>query len=344
MVNLQARAANLPESPPVALRFSQTGAGPKLQLDLATSPRMKGDVVQREILRLILLEMMYRSQSIAPGEFYVQPPDWLLEGILVLASSGDRSSLARALVASGQVISLEDFLKQRPQLLDSAGRSLYRAYSFVLVQLLAEHPRELGRYVDNLASNSDDFAGLQKSFPQPGGRDLDAAWKSQVAATKNSMEREILSFSQSEEKLDALMRTKFTAAKGDETLSLENVSRTYPTPKQRLELKKFGQELLLLATRVNPALRSIVQEYQRIADELALGRNHRVPEKLAALKGLRTKLSARMTEIDDYVNWYEATQLRSPSGLFENEVSDNVTRSRRRDALTVYLDAMEAQF
>src|SRR5207253_3304226 len=102
-------AANHPESPPVALRFSQNGAGAKLQLDLALSSEMKAVVVEREILRLITLEMVYRRQPIAPGEFYVQPPDWLLDGFLMLASSGDRSALAHALVASGQVISLEDF-------------------------------------------------------------------------------------------------------------------------------------------------------------------------------------------------------------------------------------------
>src|SRR5207244_7327261 len=55
VINLQPRAANLPETPTAALRFSQTGSGLKLQLDLAISREMNPAAMEREILRLILL-------------------------------------------------------------------------------------------------------------------------------------------------------------------------------------------------------------------------------------------------------------------------------------------------
>jgi len=347
VVNLQARAANVPEIPSVALRFSQTGGGLKLQLDLIISQEMKAEAVEREIMGLILLDMIYRSQSrIAPGEFYVQPPGWLIDGLLMLAPDRDRSSVASALLASDQVISLEDFLKQRRELLDPAGRSLYRAYSFVLIELLAAHPTELAHYIDTLAPSSNDpLADLRKSFTQLAGSGFESIWNSQIVAVKHSSERELLSFSQSDDKFDVLLRKKFTAANGrEESLSFEDLSRSNPTPKQRRELKNFGRALLLLATRVNPALHPIVQEYQQLADQLALGKNHGVANKLASLQTLRKRLSARMTEIDDYMNWYEAIQPRTESGLFENEAAVKTMGFRRRDAFTVYLDAMESQF
>src|SRR5438067_10279481 len=62
VINLQPRAANMPEIPTVELRFSQTGSGLKLQLDLTISPEMNLGAMEREILRLILLEMIYRNQ------------------------------------------------------------------------------------------------------------------------------------------------------------------------------------------------------------------------------------------------------------------------------------------
>lgn len=347
VVNLQARAANVPEIPDIALRISQTDGGLKLQLDLTISQEMKAEAVEREILGLILLDMIYRNQSrIAPVEFYAQPPDWLIEGLLMLAPDRDRNSLARALLASDQLISLEEFLKQRRELLDPAGRSLYRAYSFVLVELLAAHPMQLAHYIDTLASSSNDtFADLRKSFPQLAGSEFESVWKSQIVALKDSSERELLSFSQSDDKFGVLLRKKFTAANGrEESLSFEDLSRNNPTLRQRLELKSFSRALLVLATRVNPALHPIVQDYQQLADQLALGKNHGVANKLASLQTLRKKLSARMTEIDDYMNWYEATQLRTQSGLFENEASVKSMGFRRRDAFTVYLDAMESQF
>ena len=62
IVNLQPQQANVPEIPPADLRFSQTGFGIKLQLDLTISKNLDVSLVERELLRAILLEMIYRRQ------------------------------------------------------------------------------------------------------------------------------------------------------------------------------------------------------------------------------------------------------------------------------------------
>ena len=59
------------------------------------------------------------------------------------------------------------------------------------------------------------------------------------------------------------------------------------------------------------------------------------------------QLGARMSEIDDYMNWFEATQLKTASGLFETvkvSLDPSETRPRRHDNFSTYLDAMESQF
>ena len=60
------------------------------------------------------------------------------------------------------------------------------------------------------------------------------------------------------------------------------------------------------------------------------------------------RVIARMSEIDDYLNWFEATQLQTESGLFENvretATDTAVTIHHRKDAFSNYLDAMESQF
>jgi hypothetical protein len=339
VINLQTRPANLPEIPNSALRFSQTGAGLKLQLDLAISRKMNSQSVEHEILRVILLEMIYRKQgNVMAGENYVEPPPWLLEGLLALSPNRDRASLIHALGAPERTSSLNEFLGERPELLDPIAQSLYRAYSFALAQLLAENPARLGRYIDNLASSSNDpLADLQKSFPELAGKDVENIWKAKVASVKRSGRTDLLTFSQTDEKLDALLKT----------LSLDDLGRKRLSADQKLALKKFGEDLLLLAARANPALRPIVEEYHKCVAELTLGKNHGVARKLADLKTLREKLSARMAEVDDYMNWFEATQLQTSSGLFENlnTATENVApRSHRKDAFSTYLDAMEAQF
>src|SRR5437773_7302550 len=136
VINLQPEQANLPEIPPAELRFSQTGFGVKLQLDLTIAQNLDASLMERELLPAILLEMIYRKQpNIAPGTVLVQPPDWLLDGVLALTPGRDRGSLVEALSTADKTLPLEEFLGKRPELLDSAGRLLYRVYSFALVQL-----------------------------------------------------------------------------------------------------------------------------------------------------------------------------------------------------------------
>src|SRR5437868_13020922 len=74
VINLQPQQANVPEIPPADLRFSQTVFGIKVQLDLTISKNIDVSLVERELLRAILLEMSYRKQPhIAAGAVLVEP-------------------------------------------------------------------------------------------------------------------------------------------------------------------------------------------------------------------------------------------------------------------------------
>src|SRR5438445_3058866 len=118
VVNLQPQQANLPEVPPAGLRFSQTGFGLKLQLDLTISQNLDVSLVERELLRAILLEMIYRKEShIATGTVFVEPPDWLLDGVLALAPGCDREYWLDALTTANKTVPIESILSQRLVLL-----------------------------------------------------------------------------------------------------------------------------------------------------------------------------------------------------------------------------------
>src|SRR3954470_3311160 len=122
VVNLQSQQSNLPELPAADLRFSQTGFGIKLQLDLAISKNVDVLLVERELLRAILLEMIYRNQPhITAGAMLVEPPDWLIDGALALSPERDRGPLIEAIADTEKPVSLEKFLRQRPGLFDSTG-------------------------------------------------------------------------------------------------------------------------------------------------------------------------------------------------------------------------------
>src|SRR5207237_8620967 len=82
VINAQYPQANLPELARLRVEVGQTGFGLKLQLDLVVNPELSRPEFRRELLRALLLEMMYRGrQNIPAGATYTPPPDWLLDGI-----------------------------------------------------------------------------------------------------------------------------------------------------------------------------------------------------------------------------------------------------------------------
>ena len=350
VVNLQLAQASLPEIPPAALHFSQTGFGLKLQLDLTISSTFDGSLVERELLRAILLEMIYRQQpDIAPGTTYVGPPEWLLDGVLALAPGRDRGPLVEAVLLSDKIVKLEEFLRQRPSLLDSPARLLYRAYSLVLVQLIVDgvdgRPR-LARYIDNLSRASNDpFADLKTQFPVLGD-DAEKTWRSSVAELNAAQNYQLLTFSETERRLDKLLRGKTKAGPSTDGIPLEDLYQRKISPAERLTVIQLNQDLLLLAARANPLMRPIVREYQEIAMRLLAGKRKGLAKRFARLKTTRDEIVARLNDVDDYMNWFEATQSKTMSGVFVDylKAANEPQTPRRRDALSVYLDSIEEQF
>ena len=353
VVNLQSAQANLPEIPPAALRFSQTGFGLKLQFDLTIAEKIDATLVERELLRAILLEMIYRSEpDVAPGTAFVEPPDWLLEGVLALTPGRDRGPLVKALLVSVKRMSLGEFLQQRPGLVDSPGRLLYRAYSLSLVQLLVggiDGHLRLARYIHNLSRASNDpLADLKAQFPLL-GENVEKTWQSAVARLGDAQSYQLLTFAESEQRLNELLRVKTPdAGKSPTQAQLGDLAQRKPSVAEKTALNELSQNLVLFTIRANPVMRPIVREYQQIAELLARSKRKRIIQRLARLQITHTQLVARMNDVDDYMNWFEATQSNSRSGVFADYLKaaadSQIPAPRRRDALSVYLDSLAEQF
>src|SRR5438876_2823127 len=318
VVNLQLQQANLPEIPPAELRFSQTGSGLKLQLDLTIAQNLDASVIERELLRAILLEIIYRKQSdIAPGTVFVEPPDWLLDGVLAPAPGPNRGLLVEALSLSDKATSLEKFLRQRPGLLDSAGRMLYRAYSLALVQFLidgSDGRSRLTRYIGSLSHASNDpLADLKAQFPSL-ANNAEKTWQSAITRLSGVQSFQLLTFAESERRLDELLRAKIPEI--GKSVDLGALARQTASAPEKVALNQLSRALLLLIGQANPVLAPVAREYQEIATRLARGKRRGVTKRLARLENTRQRLASRMSDIDDYMNWFEATQMESRSGVF----------------------------
>jgi hypothetical protein len=287
----------------------------------------------------------------------VQAPDWLVEATLVRATAEEKQTLIGVIASSSdsnKLMSLQDFLRQNPQQLDAPAQLLYRAYASALLQILLDGstvPSRLAAYIKDLSGASNDpLADLKSHFPVlTTAADDDAMWKTAVEKFAAAGGYQLLTFNETRRQLDELLGSKVPNTQGSsKSFELENFSGAKVSPAQAMALNRLSQNLLLLSTSAHPVMRPIVVEYQQIAQQLAGGKRTRVAPRLARLKVTRSKLGARMNEIDDYMNWFEATQLKTKSGAFVDYLkaageTDEPER-RRRDALSVYLDAVEAEF
>ena len=358
VINAQYPQANLPETAAAALNFSQTGFGLKLQLQLTVGSDVSGAVVEREILRAILLERIYRTQGDLPaGTVYVQPPDWLLEGLLAAQPGRYSAGLSEALgavVRGNTVVSFEEFLRQQPGLLDSQSQSLYRAYSWALVQLLINLPDgrgRLGRFIADLPrSSTEPAADMKKYFPglADANGNVERAWSLGIAQLSASERYRLLGIAETEQRLDHILEVRIAKEDGgSQTYQLEEFKEFIGAPTASRSFQRVAQELLLLTARANPIYRPIIQD-PKAASLLASRKTKGIAAKLSQIKSLRGKAVARMSAIDDYLNWFEATQSRTQSGAFAEYMKAAELalerEPRRRDPISVYLDAIETQF
>jgi len=353
LLNLQRPQANVPEIPPVLLDFSQTGAGLKIQLDLLVTPDSQPGILQREILRAVLLEMSYRSlPSLPAGTPYIAPPDWLLDGILALDNESPEIFDGLDTAATNPP-TLKDFLTQHPTLLDTPSRALYCACASALLRMLLEHDNgrvQLARYIADLPhSSADIFADFQSHFPWL-GRDsgaMEKTWRENIPRVASERRFALLTFAATSEQLDECLLTKVAQDREKKnSLTLDETVRASRPNINTVSAKKLGERLMLLTTRAHPLLRPIVVDYQLAAESVTRKKSHGVAKRLANSKALREKIAVRMSEVDDFMNWFEATQAKTASGAFRDYLhasANNDAIPRRRDALSVYLDALETQ-
>ena len=214
----------------------------------------------------------------------------------------------------------------RGALCHSPSRQLFSAYSFALISFLtngSENRSRFARYISDLPDSQSDVAA-----------DLRTRYRS-------------LSIAETEGQLDTLLHPRFPEL-SLQSCRLEDYPRFLRLPSRVPVLNQPGTDLMLLGTRANPIYRPIVLGYQEIVSALVRKKTHRIASRLDQLASARKETGARMEKIDDYLNWFEATQSQTRSGIFAEYLKvagkSNDPQPHRRDAISLYLDVLEAQF
>ena len=113
-------------------------------------------------------------------------------------------------------------------------------------------------------------------------------------------------------------------------------------------LKMNETKLLKLSYRAFPLFRPIIQEYQKILVNISGGKIKGLDKRLEDLKYIRNSMIKSTDHASDYLNWFEATQIKNRSDKFEdyqktyNEL--NLPLPARKDNLSEYLDEFDKEF
>lgn len=340
--------------------YTVEGGGRKIELDVTLGDDLARANFQQQLVKSILLEMEYRGRNLPDGQPYINPPPWLVEGIagyLRGRNSEVDADVYKALLDNNSLPAVENFLIQNPSEMNLASLKLYQAYATSLLQLLIGLPngREcLNSYVRSVPlGNNSAIADLLNQFPALGGstESLDKWWVISMAQLSASDRYKGLSLGETDKRLAALLKITIPMGKPGETkdFTLADYKQFKKLKQSREVLANTVTGLQGLSAQSSPMLRPVVGEYLAIATELQAGKARRVEQRLKSVATYREMILTRMDQIDDYMNWFEATQIVNRSDSFDDymrtakALSDQNDLSKRPDAISQYLDRIELQ-
>ena len=180
--------------------------------------------------------------------------------------------------------------------------------------------RTLAEFIADLPeARSDALSDLIVHFKKLGGsiENAERVWNANVTQIATSNGYESLTVSETERRLETSLQFQFPKSKQPEKFwKLEDYREFIRLPERATVLNGLSENLMVLGVRANPVCRPIVLEYQQIASTLAHGKTRGVDRRLTRLSNARETLTARVQQIDDYMNWFEGTQSSARSGTF----------------------------
>jgi hypothetical protein len=345
--------------PPAELRFVDTPAGAKIEINVKIGEDPATVNLQKHLLRALLLEFAYREAPPAGGAQFMEAPWWVLEGLIEMGrrrEAGIDSDLFRRLVESNHLPPLEDFLMEKPEQLGATALAVDRALAMGLLQMLLDQGgghQNLARLVrDWPKSNGDPMAELAKDFPAVASnrQTLQKWWTVNLARFAAVDRFEGLSVQGTDKALTELLNMDVVIDKSGQkkTFAISDFAQFSKFRSSRAAVAARHEEVLALSTRANALMRPVMTEYEQIFASLARGKTHGVKERLAKVERYRALVLKRTSDIADYLNWWEATQVRSRSGTFDDylRAANEISEQDRKDKgpIGAYLDQMEQDF
>ena len=132
------------------------------------------------------------------------------------------------------------------------------------------------------------------------------------------------------------------------TATLDDFARVM-SRKDRAEIFKPNiTRLNALKLRAHPLYKSLIGDYTEQVQNLIAGKDKGATDKLDALRKRRAQIHELARAVESHLDWFEATQTKTRSGLFDDylKLRDKLEKEARprTDAISKYLDSLAKEY
>lgn len=348
--------------------------------------RYDDEEVRRRFIELMLYEIMVRPFVGKPEEFgerNLRLPFWLVcgfETLLEYRGDGRPSELFAGIVASRQVLPIEEILEQEAtSVSDPVTEAVFGASSAALLAALIDGDPNNGgasnlkAYLSDLTSpeagqGKDGGALLRRHFPKlrgsPGA--LEKWWSLQVASMGQLQALEYYSVEKTEAMLDTALTIQVAAdanqkngrlrkllpgrgPKGDFIGRVHDFDEFLDYENAPAALAECREQLRTLAIKAFPLYRDLILRYESVVENLAEEKPRGMKKELETLDIERLGIREVMGRVTDYMNFMEATQAEGHSEAYREfrkmkQKLESEGLPHREDRISRYLDALEREF
>ncbi len=344
----------------LGMRLYQTEEGLKFQVDVEFGEDLENDALREELLAALMSELAYRNiDYVTIGGAVAQPPHWLVSGMSGIIGLRERkipADVYKVILESNLMPQISTFLDENPQGKDTATRGVYRAHAISFVRTLLEIPSGGAQIVEYLQSMAADPKGdakmllIEKVPELEEGVEFQKLWALNIARLAITDRSEFMTVAESEVQLLRVLDADILMMKGEEELryKLTDIETIAASPQGKMALTNLAATLRQTGLRVNPLQQPIVNEYLEILNIAIMpkGKLKGLQARILQTNALREQVRELGYDIEDHMNWMQATQVGRSSELFSGYFQA-VKRFKREepekrvDPVTQYMDAME---
>ena len=348
-------------------------------------PVIKEELVRWLLVDLMMRRV--RAENLAnAGELHL--PDWLHQGILELMSYQNRgrpSEVFSSVFRLGKTLTIQEILNADISGMDGVSMTIYRVSCSALLLMMLDQPNgaeKLISCISDLPANQGPIAlHLQHYFPilSGSGNQLEKWWSLSLATIAQPTRMELMTMQETESELVEALQVTYqpppTPAEKPPGKLLRLLKKKPEPPTEapvdpppaapikasvedftpllnQPQIKSITQQALLaitkLSLRAHPFYRGILDEYQKEIAKIPQRKTSGLAEAFADLSKRRAKMMSDARSVEDYLDWYEATQRESLSGSFRQylQTAEQLDHppTRRHDAISRYLDAIEKEY